>query len=161
MLRREFISGVRAGEVKFQDHVLSVPAPVAGVLGPMLDQFLPEGDVLGGMGVTDPGERGTASVEWYLVMRGLLIKVVGSIAPGPHPPDALSLTLEHEFLPIVRITTVRASVDRLESRGNGVAQGTAVEILHERGSWMIDPERRLKPVDVGRFVSALLREFAR
>ena len=161
MLRREFINGVRAGEVKFQDHALSVATRVAGILGRALDQLLPEGDVLCGMAVTNAEERGSVPVEWYLVMRGLLIKIVGSTASGPHPSDTLSLTLEHDFLPIARITAVHAVEDHSEDGAIVVARGTAVEIFHEGGSWAIDPGRCLKPADIGRFVSALLREFAR
>ena len=123
MFRREFIKGIETGEVKFQDQKRSVPSGVAPGFARVLDQLLPEGDVLSGLVVTAPEAFETA-VEWYLVLRGFLVKIVVSIAPGSRAYEGVPFTLAHEFLPIARIIKVGARVDHPECGGNGVARGT-------------------------------------
>jgi hypothetical protein len=131
---------------------------VAPGLGRVLDQLLPEVDVLNGLVVAASEVSETTAVEWYLVLRGLLVKIVVSIAPGSRPHEGVPFTLDHEFLPIARIIKVGARVDPPEGGGNGVAQGIMVEILHDSGSWTIDARHRVERADIVRFVSAVLKE---
>jgi hypothetical protein len=131
VLRRELIKDVKAGEVKFPDQRLSVPDRVAPVLGSMLDQLLSDSDVLCALSAADPEGSSTRPVVWYLVLPGLLVKIVGSIEPSPDVRDEPTLKLEHEFLPVARIAKLGARVDNLTHGHASGAPGTVVEMLHD------------------------------
>jgi hypothetical protein len=161
MLRREFIKGVKAGEVKFPDQTLSVPPGVAPVLGSMLDQLLPESDVLGALSATDPESDCARPVVWYLVLPRLLVKIVGSIEPSAEISDESTLSLDHDFLPVARITKVSARVDRLTHQPGGGTPCTALEMLHDNGTWAIELGECLDSANARRFTAVLLREMAR
>jgi hypothetical protein len=161
MLRREFIKGVKAGEVKFPDQTLSIPPGVAPVLGSMLEQLLPESDVLCALSATDPESDCEKPVVWYLVLPGLLVKIVGSIEPSPDMSNESTLSLDHDFLPLARITKVSARVNRLTRRPGCGAPGTAVEMLHDGGTWTIELGECLDSASTRRFAAVLLRQMAR
>jgi hypothetical protein len=161
MLRREFIKGVKAGKVKFPDQTLSVPHGVAPVLGSMLDQLLPDSDVLCALSAADHESGYTRPVVWYLVLPGLFVKIVGSIEPSHDVREEPTLRLEHEFLPVARIAKLRARVDNLTHGHASGAPGTAVEMLHDNGSWTIEVGECLDPAGTRRFAAVLLREMAR
>jgi hypothetical protein len=127
----------------------------------MLDQLLPERDVLCGLAAVDPESSCSGLVVWYLVLPGLLVKIVGSIVPSPDARDEATLKLEHEFLPVARIAKVRTRADTLTAGPGGSAPKTAVEVLHDNGSWVIELSERLDPVGTRRFAAVLLGEMAR
>jgi hypothetical protein len=158
MLRREFIKGVKAGEVRFPDQRLSVPPGLAPVLGALLDQLLPERDVLCGLSAVDL-EGGP--VAWYLVLPGLLVKICGWLSPSADARGEPTLKLEHEFLPVVRIAKVRACMDSLTCEPAGGAPETSLEVLHDSGSWTIAVGECLDPAGTRRFAAILLGEMAR
>jgi len=161
VFRREFIGGIEAGAVTFHDQTLYVPAGVAPRLGRVLDELLPESDVFGGLAGAHPDDVEPTALEWYLVLRGMVAKIVVSIAADSSPRDDVQFTLDHEFVPAARIVKVGAHVDHAESGDASVARGTRVEILHESGSWTIGPRRSVDRGGIGSFVSAVLKEMTR
>jgi hypothetical protein len=160
LLRREFIRGVTAGEVRFPGRTFSVPPRVARPLGSALDQLLPERDVLYVLAAAGPDAEGEAPIEWYVVLRNLVIRIVGSIAAGPSIHGAGMLKLDHEFLPVSRITAMRARLEDPDPGVDGTIPALAVEIVHDEGAWTIDTGR-LAAADVARFVALVAGELSR